>query len=767
MKVCLRSAVLAAAAVVLSTHPARAQQRRAQVGRSEVPWLDFSPDGAWRRHTREVRARREALLRSGSLQSLNAGGAALRITGTFTVPVVLISYTNVAIPFDTTSYKDVLFNPNPSTRPYSVKTYYEETSRGAITLNGKVFNPVIASNIDTYYEDGCHAIGVDNFGRGVSCNHPGLSGTSARLSELLLDVLGKADNGVDWGLFDNDGPDGVPNSPDDDGFVDFISFIQPEVDGACGGNPNLWSHRFTIAGVTGSNYTTKTPRSGGGFIRIRDYTLQSGRGGDTACDNSQIMPIGTIAHETGHAFGLPDLYDTSLNTEGIGEWGIMGSGNYARPYSPAGYDAWSLTQLGWVTVDTLSSNGTVTLNPVQTSDTVFYVPMPNTDEYLLLENRDSLLSDTAQMNPAFDRPPPNERFRKRPGLLIWHIDDGKVTSGMSNNSVNAGIVQGVALEQADGLNNLRSLTGNRGDTGDGYPGSTGNQRFSFSSAPSAVDNQNVFMGFAIDSITRIPSGANVPSPVTFRFTRRERSLFGTDRAGAVIKVNDQVVTSFDDVVPAGDVIDLDVVTPQNTNNNRSRLSFLAWSDGLASAHPVTSSAAAPDTVIASFSAQHMVNLVTAPSGGTVTSDLPGSPNLVQGVLVQEGLAVTLTATPGTNGTFIRWQGDTSSTNLTLVLPMQRPYSLTPVFSGSVSIVTHNAVNALLGVSCGNAPCLTSQELTFLDQAGNNDQSYNLGDFLAYADRAGLNLGSPEIQRVLVAPTVTVPVGGSSSRTRER
>lgn len=758
MKVSLRSAALAAAAVVLFIQPVRAQQRRGQVGRSEIPWLDFSPDGAWRRQTRAIRARRDALLRSGSLQSLNAGGASLRVTGTFKIPVVLISYSNIAIPFDTTAYKDILFNPNPLTRPYSVKKYYEETSRGAITLDGVVFTPVVAANIDTYYEDGCHAIGVDNFGRGISCGHPGFSGTSARFSELLLDVLAKVDDGsVNWGQFDNDGDDGIPNSADDDGFVDFISFIQPEVDGACGGNPNLWSHRFTIAGVTGTNYTTKTPRTGGGFIRIRDYTLQSGRGGNTACDNAQIMPIGTIAHETGHAFGLPDLYDTSINTEGVGEWSLMGSGNYSRPYSPAQFDAWSLTQLGWVTVDTLNANGPVTLNPVQTSDTVLYAAIPNTVEYLLLENRDSLLSDTAQMDPASDRPTLN-RFRKLPGLLIWHIDQGVVNSRGPSNQVNAGAIQGVALEQADGLNNLRSLTGNRGDAGDSYPGSTGNRRFSFSSAPSAVDNNNAFMGFAIDSITRIPSGvANVPSPVTFRFTRRERSLFATDRTGAVIKVNGQVMTSYDDVVAPGDVVDLDVVTPQTINAGRSQLSFLTWSDGLPSAHPVTSSAGAPDTVIASFSAQHKVNLVSAPSGGSVTSDLAGNPDLVLGVLVQEGLPVTLTATPATGGTFIRWQGDTSTTSTTLVLPMERPYSLTPVFSGSVTIVTHNAVNAVLGISCGSAPCLTSEELVFLDQAGNNDLVYNLGDFLAYADRAGLNLGSPEIRRVLEAGTVSVPI----------
>ena len=87
--------------------------------------------------------------------------------------------------------------------------------------------------------------------------------------------------------------------------------------------------------------------------------MQSALGGSTACDVLAPMPIGTVAHETGHTFGLPDLYDTELNsslaTQGIGEWGLMGSGNYARPYSPSRYEAWSLFEMGWVAVDTLAS----------------------------------------------------------------------------------------------------------------------------------------------------------------------------------------------------------------------------------------------------------------------------------------------------------------------------------------------------------------------------------------------------------------------------
>ncbi len=79
----------------------------------------------------------------------------------------------------------------------------------------------------------------------------------------------------------------------------------------------------------------------------------------------------------------------------------MGSGNYARPYSPSRYEAWSLFEMGWVAVDTLASGRDVVLGPVASSDTVLYFPVPGTDEFYLLENRQAQESDTAQMNPDF------------------------------------------------------------------------------------------------------------------------------------------------------------------------------------------------------------------------------------------------------------------------------------------------------------------------------------------------------------------------------
>ena len=183
--------------------------------------------------------------------------------------------------------------------------------------------------------------------------------------------------------------------------------------------------------------------------------------------------------------------------------------------------------------------------------------------------------------------------------------------------------------------------------------------------------------------------------------------------------------------------------------------------GGAQTHTVVSGAT-PDTITASFTASHRVILTQAPTGGTVASDIAGNPNLVTGTFVAEGTPVTLTATPSQGSTFVKFQGDTTTTNATLVLPMGRPYNLQAIFSGSVVIVTADAVNALLGVACAQNPCLTTQQLTFLDQTGNNDLVYNLGDFLAYADRTGLNPSNEVMEKLLSQPTISVPISAPAT-----
>ncbi len=487
---------------------------RSEVGRFEVTGLDFRPVGAWRAATQRVRALRRDWLRSGRLGLLNAVAApgAVRVSGTYFVPVIPIAFPNVAPPFPVTRYQAALFAPDPAPLAYSLRTWYAEASRGQVAIDGQVFGWVHADSVDAYYEDGCNGVGV----------LAGCPNGTRPLGELLLAAVARSDTGsVDWGRFDSDGPDGLPNSGDDDGVVDFVTFLQAEVDGACG-NANLWAHRYDLGVWSGgAGYVTRSPVRDaqgqpvpGSFIRVRDYTLQSAVGGGAACTPGELMPIGTMAHETGHAFGLPDLYDTNLRspsvTQGIGEWGIMGSGNYSQPYSPSAFDGWSLAELGWVTVDTLPTEGAVRLPPVATGDTVLTVGIRDTDEYFLFENRQPIGSDTAQLNPdCWFR---TRSCAKAPGLLIWHIDAGQVASHGFNadNRVNVGAIHGVALVQADGLNQLRTPgSRNRGDAGDPWPGTSLNSSFTPTSRPAALDNQGRSAGVALDSIRLLAGGGDV------------------------------------------------------------------------------------------------------------------------------------------------------------------------------------------------------------------------------------------------------------------
>src|ERR1044071_4242596 len=375
--------------------------------------LDISPNGAWRRRAAEIRERRTQLLRQGDLRSLNAvrGGTprspallgalpTTAVTGAFHVPVIPIAYKDVAVPYPVAQYQCLLFSRSPGScglnggdRPYSVTTYYEELSHHRISMDGVVFAPVREDSNAAFYTDGCNAISV---GGQTSCPQRPRNRMGMMLIATLDSISSRPGGDTLWAQFDNDGPDGVPNSGDDDGVVDFVTFLQPEVGGECRANVPLpkgvWSHRYVIQGwASGLShphidavgyYVTQTPWAGhpGQFLRVNDYTIQSQVGGSTSCDGASLMGVGTVAHETGHAFGLPDLYDTRGETQGIGGWGLMGSGNYARPYSPSSYDAWSLNALGWATVDTLGTSRTVTTGARLLTDTIFYARTNNPDE---------------------------------------------------------------------------------------------------------------------------------------------------------------------------------------------------------------------------------------------------------------------------------------------------------------------------------------------------------------------------------------------------
>lgn len=724
---CLSRWVMGACLIwLLAPSALQAQYPRARRGQFEVSGLDFRREGAWRKRVSAIRSARRQLLRQGAYSALNlaaptAAGAA-KVGGRVLIPVVPITFRNVPRPFPTGQYGDLFFSPTPAGRPYSLKTFYEQLSNGNITVDGRIFDWVTADSADSYYEDGCNGIGVL-----APCPQRAVS----RFGELLLRTLSVVSQGSGsatvWSQFDNDGPDGRPNSGDDDGFVDFVTFLQAERDGACPDSPNIWAHRFVVrAWNGGSPYVTRTPWTGhpGQFLKVDDYIMQSAVGGNTACEASSLMPIGTVAHETGHAFGLPDLYDTDLSnplaTQGIGEWGLMGSGNYARPFSPARFEAWSLFELGWVAVDTLSSGREVRLSPVATSDTVLYLPVPGTDEYYLFENRQAQESDSAQMSPDFGR------GQKSPGLLVWHIDQGQVSQHgfETDNRVNVGLIHGVALVQADGRNDLREPGGsNRGDTGDAFPGSTRNSSLCRATTPSASDNQGGFAWFCVDAVTQATPGGTV----VFRYIAY-RSVFAANHAGAVIKVNGSPVSRLEQFFAPGTAIELSADSVQTDENARSKFDFLAWTDGESRTHRIVAREV-PDTVIAQMAVSHRLRMnVHGATTAAVTSGLMG--DITTGVYLAEGTQVSLTAAPHAGAVFAGWTGDTTATRETLTLIMRRPFDLTAHFVDVHEVGLGGAARSLLGTAV-----LLPEEAAYLDAVGNRNGVYDLGDFLAASDRS--------------------------------
>ena len=418
----------------------------------------FEFQGAWRARAAAVRARRTetaaSLGHTYTALQLEQQGAS--ITGVLPVPVIPVLYSNRSPVHEPSEYQERLFGSGSGA--VSVSDLYSEMSGGIFTFSGQVLPWVSLPLPASHYEP---AADDDKYGN---------------VADFLHDALVLADDVVDFGQFDSDGPDGIPNSGDDDGVVDVAAFIYPTVAKACGG-PGIWPHRWTYssaqywAGREPTSFSTSDPSARGGLIQVDDYIVQSG----VTCDGETLMGTGTISHELGHALDLPDLYDTDLEdgteSEGIGHWGLMGGGNWNRQMSPAHMSAWSKDQLGWLTVTSVTRPGTpVSLESIQRGRTVVRVNAPGSREYFLLANRQRLGSD---------------RHLAQPGVLIWHIDPDRIRERRWLNRVNADARhKGVDLEEADGRDDL-DHSRNRGDNGDPFPGSAGATEFTSTTHPAS------------------------------------------------------------------------------------------------------------------------------------------------------------------------------------------------------------------------------------------------------------------------------------------
>lgn|GEM_PF-482563 len=153
--------------------------------------------------------------------------------------------------------------------------------------------------------------------------------------------------------------------------------------------------------------------------------------------------LGTMAHETLHQLGLPDLYDTLTGGVGVGGWDIMGYGQWLMSgFWPSEPGAWSRIRLGWADLKTVEGG---TFESI-TGDSVLKIPLSGT-EYLLVENRERDPDGDGMCDSS-------ERDFGLPGsgVLIWHVDQGVIDEKIGSNTVNTDPAhKGVDLEEADGI----------------------------------------------------------------------------------------------------------------------------------------------------------------------------------------------------------------------------------------------------------------------------------------------------------------------------
>ncbi|HET7296982.1 MAG TPA: hypothetical protein VFI66_07550, partial [Gemmatimonadales bacterium] len=251
------------------------------------------------------------------------------------------------------------------------------------------------------------------------------------------------------------------------------------------------------------------------------------------------------------------------------------------------------------------------------------------------------------------------------------------------------------------------------------------------STPAAVRNLGAGLAnFALDQIVQlVPNGA-----MQFRLRYPVWVVRATDTT-ATIQFDGAPFLVFRGILSSSSIHTVAVADTQFTAAGRTRQTFVSWSDGGAISHQYTAGAT-PETLTVTLARAQEVSYAPT-SGGTISGSVPS------GTFLTEGTPVTLTANDtSATRTFQGWAGDTVTKNLTITLPMTRPYDVRAVFLETLS--TADVVAQLLN---GTSP-LTAAQLSDLDKLGNNNGVFDLGDFLAWVQATGAPLTAGE--RGLVA-----------------
>jgi M6 family metalloprotease-like protein len=329
----------------------------------------------------------------------------------------------------------------------SYASFLADASRGAFTPAGTVVPWMRLPQTRGYYSNVRDGVAVGNAGP----------------HQMVRDAVCGAARFVDVSSFDSDGPDGLPGSGDDDGRIDLLLVLQPDV--AFEVDPSPQGNRFL-------SHMDRAPSAaihGECGVGADPYVMVSAQG-----------PLGVWVHETMHLLGLEDLYDVSVHDartvrRGLGIWSLMADGAWGGGGErPSDLDALSRSLLGWGTEQDVSSGGAFVLPPSETEQAPWLrlCPLgPWIGESFLLEVR----------RPRPDRTA--DSALPGAGVLLYHVDDAFPLNCMSPTTCGAEPGAWVELLQADGRGDLEQRV-NWGDATDPYTGAAGSDRAANDTDPS-------------------------------------------------------------------------------------------------------------------------------------------------------------------------------------------------------------------------------------------------------------------------------------------
>lgn len=275
---------------------------------------------------------------------------------------------------------------------YSLTNFYEEMTMGAFKYVPIPFDVVPEGSP---YTDGIIEVTV-------SMPHPSASGLAG---ESITAVFEATDPYIDYSKYDTN-KNGVIDATELG-----VVILNPGMDDAYGSNTMGGRQQFQVRG-TSQNLNAKM--DGVTFSKVSNL----GEYGKGATD---VMQIGTAAHELAHNLGAEDLYDTNRNGHGgqtIKGWpraynfSLESSGNHvSNGKMPTYLDPYHRIFLGWAE-EVVVEDGVYTIHStVSDKYTVLRVNTPDPGEYYLIEVR---LKESFETNLTSGD--------SKGGIMVWHID---------------------------------------------------------------------------------------------------------------------------------------------------------------------------------------------------------------------------------------------------------------------------------------------------------------------------------------------------------